>query len=316
MSLNPNPQNERQWNATAKALGVDEKSIHNLNDDEYFSASKIEEAQYLTLRVLWKELKSLDVDQWLDNNARQEARKFLNGEDQPLESKFSSSWSQYLNDISEDFNGGTQSNNKDIGLLSLVRYFQKSVKPYTEEADSTPKILRITRNPLPNYAESPSPCLSRKFDGMKILDTPQPSAKAPYQYSQSPQTPAPAHSQIPAEDEQLVNSALLMFLISVTAYHPRLRDTSPQMPTWSLVRKSFQFGQYNLKEKGWTAITDGYLRIGQDKVMGIVEVKPYLRTRNAAKIQKQEAAQMAAWIYQYPGNEMLFNDPARSDMRW
>jgi hypothetical protein len=80
-----------------------------------------------------------------------------------------------------------------------------------------------------------------------------------------------------------------MFLIPVTSYHPSLSDRSPQTPAWSLVRKPFQFGEYNSKEKSWTAITDGYLIIGKDKVMGIVEVKPYLRAHSIAKTQRQEA---------------------------
>jgi hypothetical protein len=64
-----------------------------------------------------------------------------------------------------------------------------------------------------------------------------------------------------------------------------------------------------MKRKGfrihgsWVRI-DGSLRINKDGKPGetraIVEVKPFVRKTNWSHIQMQEAAQMAAWIYNEP----------------
>lgn len=53
------------------------------------------------------------------------------------------------------------------------------------------------------------------------------------------------------------------------------------------------------RKKGWKARTDGFLRVGTRAVI-IIEVKPFLRSLNLSGIQKQEAAQMAAWIKACP----------------
>ena len=59
------------------------------------------------------------------------------------------------------------------------------------------------------------------------------------------------------------------------------------------------------------ARVDGVLRKKRgNEVKAIVEVKPYLPTPNIEAIRMQEAAQMAAWICNYPPdnvNEMRNN---------
>jgi hypothetical protein len=113
----------------------------------------------------------------------------------------------------------------------------------------------------------------------------------------SPTTPisATAAGSVPAaDDEQIVNMALIIFLSTATMYHPDVRAE------WTAQRKSFKFS--NLFE----ARVDGFLRKGlSDKVGAILEVKAYTRELKQHQIQMQESAQMAAWIYASPdGGEL------------
>lgn len=111
----------------------------------------------------------------------------------------------------------------------------------------------------------------------------------------SPESPANAAENLPSEDEQIVNMALILFLDCVTTHHPKVIKGGSNSPSWTMKRLQLKFGS-------WEARTDGYLRTPGDKeqVMAILETKPYVRQHNLDGIQKQESAQMAAWIYQFP----------------
>ena len=54
------PETKTQWTKQAEQLECDRTSIHELEDKFVTSASEIGDRQYLTLRILWVEMKGLD----------------------------------------------------------------------------------------------------------------------------------------------------------------------------------------------------------------------------------------------------------------
>jgi hypothetical protein len=89
------------------------------------------------------------------------------------------------------------------------------------------------------------------------------------------------------KDEQIFNSALVLFLKAVTVHF--VGDAN-----WSVQRKAFHIADKG--EKIFEARVDGVLFRRRDhQIMAILEVKPCVRGKKEADIQRQEAAQMAAW---------------------
>jgi hypothetical protein len=102
----------------------------------------------------------------------------------------------------------------------------------------------------------------------------------------SPMNPALVKA---ANDEQIVNIALISFLNALTIFHEDVRAD------WAIDRKVFHFS--NLFE----ARTDGLLKIGgKGYPLAILEVKSHVRMNNIVQVQMQESAQMASWIYDHP----------------
>ncbi|PYI16906.1 hypothetical protein BO99DRAFT_339058, partial [Aspergillus violaceofuscus CBS 115571] len=88
----------------------------------------------------------------------------------------------------------------------------------------------------------------------------------------------------PTKDEQIVNTALIVFLNALTI-HTELTST------WTLHRRAFTA---KFREAQFEARTDGYLHDREGKPSVIIDVKPVSRSGNPAVIQMQESAQMVA----------------------
>lgn len=312
------PRDPKSWAKAAKQHGVLQRSIHGVSILD--SASKIKDPQFYALRVLWQpEDELLHGSDLCDTGVLTEAKKFL-GEWQ--------SWKDYLKDIK--INGESSSLRKieDIGTFSLVRYNQmRSSTPLSaspnhktnEYIDSVSlkvvpsPVAHRTRSHQPNPAPSgfphtPTPMarsqtneqqlgsmtpLNNSLDEIEesLYDTTPQGFNAP----PLPESPANPALTLPSEDEQIVNMALVLFLDSITIYHPKVRSGGSSSPRWTIKRLQLKFGS-------WEARTDGFLRMASDKqnIRAILETKPYVRKQNLNGIQKQESAQMAAWIRQCP----------------
>ena len=95
-----------------------------------------------------------------------------------------------------------------------------------------------------------------------------------------------------AEDEQIVNGALIDFLNAII---PRASGL-----VWSDYRHPFNF-IINNGLQGFQARVDGVMRAwGRREVLAIAEVKPFSRYKNRSRIRMQESAQMSSWICEYP----------------
>ena len=118
-----------------------------------------------------------------------------------------------------------------------------------------------------------------------------PPFSTPLSAGSSPEAISPMNpvSVKAAEDEQIVNMALISFLHTLTIFHKDVRAN------WGINRKVFNFS--NL----FQARTDGVLKIGgKEYPLAIVEVKSHVRMNNIVQVQMQESAQMASWIYNHP----------------
>ncbi|MCJ1464763.1 hypothetical protein MMC07_003376 [Pseudocyphellaria aurata] len=139
-----------------------------------------------------------------------------------------------------------------------------------------------------------------KFNAAIAAIEDYPSDKTPQDFVVAlyPETPAKSAESLASEDEQIVNMALLLSLDSVTIYHPSVKAEISSSPRWTMQRLQLKCGK-------WEPRTDGFLQVGSDgsKTRAIVETKPRVRNVNPLGLQKQEGAQMAAWIYQSPDKD-------------
>ncbi|KAJ5922819.1 hypothetical protein N7516_010522 [Penicillium verrucosum] len=90
----------------------------------------------------------------------------------------------------------------------------------------------------------------------------------------------------PTKDEQIVNTALIVFLNALTIHFPLSSK-------WTLHRKPLTAV---FKNAEFEARTGGYLDSPGGKPRVLIEVKPILRSWHPLRIQIQESAQMVAWI--------------------
>jgi hypothetical protein len=204
----------------------------------------------------------------------------------------------------------------DLGTISLVRYQQVKVTKYPDNEKFMPKFSPIAHRTRSKFndllrkaAKSPgrivprNPFLTPIQKGLKsfsLSDDGLPPVAQQSARTDIPDSASPisnnTKSQYPsADDEQIVNVALVSFLNAVTIHFVPEAD-------WSFERKAFQLG--NKKNgKGYEARVDGFLcRLPDQQVMAILEVKPCVRVGQSGNIRMQESGQMAAWICQFPDN--------------
>lgn len=305
------PKEPKGWAKLAEQHGVLHQNIHDL--DVLDSASKIKDKQFYALRVLWQQHKLFPSEsEFCDREVLKEAESFL--------SKWPS-WNAYLENIKASAGSSSLSTIDDIGAFSSARYYQMRTysSPLTHDVGPVlPKIVpspspiahRTRRNrPTPassGYPLTPTPMSRSQKEkqplSMTELNSPLTEIEEyPSELMQDfnvalyPESPANPAESLPSEDEQIVNTALMLFLDNVTIYHPNVKAEGSSSPRWTMKRLQLKCGS-------WEARTDGFLRMGSDgsKVRAILETKPHVRTRSLDAIQKQESAQMAAWICQSP----------------
>ncbi|KAK2811369.1 hypothetical protein FQN50_002246 [Emmonsiellopsis sp. PD_5] len=128
-------------------------------------------------------------------------------------------------------------------------------------------------------------------------------------------TPESAHSEYiedskfsRLQDEQIVNTALISFA-SVLTY-----SVQGVNGHWSLQRKAFTFGEG--RSKLYEARTDGHLfsTTNPQTSKAIVETKKQLRNE-IPDVRRQEAAQMAAWIFSEPTEHQIVSRPSWNGYR-
>lgn len=300
------PQASRDWkilrNTHSKQI-----DIHRLENSE--SASKIQVKQFLALKVIWPVQEQSDMSTFF-NGIGFDNTLFLEESNSMAQRD---AWILYLDALQKNEDAREERRREPYTLSSV---FPDKMGPFALVLHNQLEIEDIAEN---NADE----------DLDKVEVTPRrvqrelrPRRDISY-YPSTPHTPqnksffddiemsSPAHEGEPklsyAKDEQIVNLALINFLNAIWINERRNSE-------WSLKRKAFNF-----ESKGdgadFLARVDGHLGITHrlaDRSGAILEVKARRRPqrrRGDHKIEMQESAQMALWIYQEPYSHWTISRP-------
>ncbi|OJD21249.1 hypothetical protein ACJ73_07409 [Blastomyces percursus] len=311
------PATRKEWHQLARMRGVESIPIHQIRKLE--SASKIKEEQFLALRVLWTTNQASEIDLEKEYNIKYRA-------EDAKDPKWNKHWMSYIKEVTKGLNGSA-----DLGTFDMLYDFQREISNLQPGPQETKKIFfgAITRarsrhmepNPIfppstptraPKAYTSASDVLGDGMVSLNIGDetpfkTPKSDGGKSIVESVSPVTTEEAKLLPLVKDEQIVNTALILFLRGLC-----LRMSGLEEARWSIERKAFHFGQQEFPEKKslYEARTDGHFSlITEDtpRSLSILEVKA--QARKESKPWMQESAQMAAWIYDepYAGNDSVQN---------
>ncbi|KAK2771369.1 hypothetical protein FQN53_005086 [Emmonsiellopsis sp. PD_33] len=309
------PSTSQQWHQLAQQHRVESISIQEL--ETLNSASKIEEAQFLALRVLWKRDMASDVDLDRDYGIRYRAEDIKN-------LKWNKHWMPYVQEVAKGLKG-----NADLGTFDTLYDFQQEIDNLQPGPQETKKVFfnvitRRQRRAMESNTFPPStPTRGLKVytseaevldDMMAEVDigeetpskTPQSVGVKSVIETVSPVTTEEAKFLPLVKDEQIVNTALILLLRGLCLRMPGLAEAR-----WSIERKAFHFRQHKSpkKESLYEARTDGHFSLitkNTSRSLSILEVKAQIRQE--ARPWMQESAPMAAWIYDEPckGNDSVF----------
>ncbi|KAK2797828.1 hypothetical protein FQN50_009072, partial [Emmonsiellopsis sp. PD_5] len=308
------PSTPQQWHQLAQQHGVESIPIQEL--ETLNSASKIEEAQFLAIRVLWKKnlASAVDLDRDYGIKYRTEDLKNL---------KWNKHWVLYIQELAKGLKG-----NADLGTFDTLYDFQQEIDNLQPGPQETKKVFFnvITRrqrramesNTFPPSTPTRAPKVyTSEAEGLDDMmaegdigdetpsKTPQSVGAKSVIEAVSPVTTEEAKFLPLVKDEQIVNTALILLLRGLCLRMPGLAEAR-----WSIERKAFHFRQHKSpKESLYEARTDGHFSLltkNTSRSLSILEVKAQIRRE--ARPWMQESAQMAAWIYDEPckGNDSVF----------
>jgi hypothetical protein len=286
------PQTGRDWEKALSRLSAT-GDLHKLLSAS--SASKIGIEEFLALRTLWVEnglrkLQESYEDFGMKKSHAEEATEILKS--------LTPGWREYLRCIQNNTarKRGDPLPIQAAGFATVLQNQQEILTRPPNDDDET-KFFR--RSPINLRPRGPSGTIAGQVGGRIASHDPLQTPQRPVSHSlfgspfdvQSPpdyDIPKPA----PAADEQIVNIALVGLLQGLTVHQRRYAD-------WTIRRKIFSCGPKDSTVE-FEARTDGVLQshLGQH-CMAILEVKSR-RREEQYKIQMQESAQMAAWIYTEP----------------
>ncbi|EFE39329.1 hypothetical protein TRV_05999 [Trichophyton verrucosum HKI 0517] len=317
------PSSRAEWLKHVDDHGVVFQPIHNL--DSLKSGSKIGEHQFLALRVLWKRYKAgtFNYNNW--DLSLEAAKLNLGGMsiwkeyyhtlqttglgDKPKFGRFDMLWS-FQKQVAR-LPGDSQNDSDKIASPVSSRTRQAMASRQTLASNlpssssdpfSTPGRSigqpqsynfpsRLDAYPLASRSRPQTP--TNRGMNMSVLDDDEEGSPMVID-DLSPAAAGEGYQFPPADDEQTVNTALILALNAVCLSQQSLVDFP-----WTLERKAFVFKTPT--RKLYEARTDGHLRFRTDKMdisLAILEVKAGVR--DVALPHAQESAQMAAWINAEP----------------
>lgn len=277
-------------------------SIHEYQSPS--SASKINFEQFLLLQVIWNTNLSVAALVGSRDDSLVTPQHYNNAGEKLHRAGF---WKSYLESlVTHRASALGKGAFPELGTFSIIRHYQvQCLKLEVNPDNISPKFTPIahrTRNAFEMGQQSNSPSKgSGSTDEEKMtelvqkLDLEIPVTPSPGWKPRRLPVLSPAHHKVdlPAvKDEQIVNTALLLFLTAITMHFNVQAD-------WSLHRERFVLGEGT--KKIFEARVDGYLcSRGSIQVKAIIEVKPIARNKDLEGIRMQEGAQMAAWISSNP----------------
>ena len=287
------------------------------------SASKMSFEQFLLLRVIATERKGClefydecEKGRHITPEAMNLAKSFLDSY---------GSWQRYLDQVRENVSLEAKETHSSVveGTFALVLHYQRrslGMDKLPPADEPLAKVIiaeapRVTRASAAKAANPQTPTRKERhasyaenvtgeelddiyaigLEDLGINETPTTTTSekigklSPY----SPVSGIQAKGYKAIEDEQIVNSALILLLQALSLHHPSVRGE------WSLYRQGFILRDTS-KEKIYEAQVDGVFRnTASAAPTMIAEVKPYVRQSSVTvydKIRIQEGAQLAAWI--------------------
>ena len=314
--------------------GLNKLAVSDCDFDN--SGSNITHTEYLHLRTIWYRYTSKghieDFAKLFRNNDKTGYKGFVSPESDERAQNLVARMSPYLKKYLEECrkppsDADSLHPSPDCGYFAMVRYWQVLVTTHTKDiARVKPNIIKRQvkeetrgRPTTPAGQQQPS-------GGPSSVATPPRQAKSGSRSPPKFETPA-ATSHLPARgsaenrpsaDETYVNFALLLLLQAVAQeFHKDLSELTwvpPRMalhlevPVWNRARQVFE------EKRLLEAQVDGYLcdadGTGLYRPLAICEAKSAVRLSVQIPTERQEAAEMAAWICHRPSNEGLLQSSA------
>jgi hypothetical protein len=297
------PCTRKEWVDRREKYQCDTWDVHTLESAS--SASEVKKEQYLALKVLWRQCSQKKIYDFLSKLG------FDSGEFEGKVNymmKSSEPWKEYVRVVEENYSATLSGKSK----------------PWTRNSVFRAGLGRFEVAYMDQLEVVELPSSSEEYDLPKVDVTPRwhfrDRSKPPVYYSETPVTPSPnprgfsfedlesrsarqRDSGEPhppnAQDESMVNSALVNLLHAIWIDEPREAN-------WTSQRKALKF-ESKSGGPGFAARTDGHLKVQSynDRSAALLEVKARIRPRDTLgthNVTMQESAQMALWIAQEPDN--------------
>jgi hypothetical protein len=301
------PEDASTWK-TATGRYAESGSIHELKSAR--SASEITVEQFLSLRVLWKSqtAKQLNDDKraGLYGSSKNEIQDKVT-----RKPEHEGPWQEYLKAIPATQQAGASGSKlrrtskmpEKLGVYALVLQAQLEASEMEASFSDSNKLMFTPLPPrydLRGRPQDGNQGIQGKGKGKEPMaqsqDSPPVSEKSKASSGARHISPMPREvaRDFPIVDEQIVNTAAINFLNALFIHNDRPAD-------WTLQRKQFKFKSEFVK---FEARTDGHYQVHNDnRSAAILEVKPRSRyLESGFRIEMQESAQMALWIYQEPNS--------------
>ena len=252
----------------------------------YKSASKMLDHQYLMLRVLWSSNNASEFDesQW-PNAIRQYQRAAA------ALLRESSHWQRYIQNLPE-LTKSRKPGPPYIGLFTIPRWHQLTIVNIDQTSVEETSSLTPQRQLLEQVVDQDNQrAVAELAWGTPIRRRPQRVAHVSGKSSEATPSGISTDPRIAinhaAEDEQVVNTALILLLDALLMLSPQIGVET------TIKRERFNFGGL------WVACTDGCIRDfgNPTAIRAIIEVKAFNREKKAGATRQQEAGEMASWIH-------------------
>ncbi len=331
-----NPDKPLDWWGKAQAIAPDPTQLDILTYEAH-SASKFDLTDFIYLKALWKNkpVTEFHASDYVRAEYVAKALGLLGQKPSPPSEQgqqpilsLRQNMVTFIKTVDTPFRSNDPGN-AQLGAFLVTKWLLEQTKAVNKEGvviggDTLKIVRRSDRQKDKREAkeaaermrlEKEGASLNLQMAALAIHGTKTPPEAAPQTPAQqlieatSP-TPAATHElevfsprtmeleKARSEDEEIVNSALINLLVSMTLCSGIGAMKGREGLQWMPRRHSFSLGSAN--NVVCEARTDGLLRNPGNPDCGgplaILEVKPYMRTAAQAKIEWQEACQMAAWI--------------------
>jgi hypothetical protein len=324
---NPEIRNDVKMPGRLRELAVSDCHFDN-------SASGITHNEYLHLRAVWYRYRGEHIDvfaKFLKNDDKTGYRGFISPASDERARRLMAHTSSYLKKYLEECHKKAGHVNylhpsPDCGYFAMVRYWQVMATTHTKDIGTgTVKIIKPQAGATRGRPTTPPSQQTSNTAPGKISPDPHSPPKFETPPAKSYQPARGTAGNNPSADEAYVNTALLLLLQAVThEFHDNLSGSLHWVPPRMAMHLSVPVLNRTTKkfedELLLEARVDGYLCDGENdaglgRPMAICEAKSGVRSSSQVPTERQEAAEMAAWICDSAPDEGLLQRSASGRRR-